>query len=44
MTKKKKYKKKCKRRKAWKGLGLERKCAALKVPRLFLLDHLVKVG
>jgi len=23
-------------------LGLERKCTALKVPRLFLRDHLVK--
>jgi hypothetical protein len=42
--KKKKKKKESKRRKAWKGFGLESKCTALKVSRLFLLDHPVKVG
>jgi hypothetical protein len=42
--KEEKKKKKCKRRKVWKEMGLERKCTALKVPRLFLLGHPVKVG
>ena len=44
IKKKRKNMKKCKRRKAWKEMGLEIKCMSLKVPRRILLDHLVKVG